>query len=86
MVEGREDQIRERAYRLWEEAGRPEGQHETHWNQASGEVGTTVSGRGQADDQATVDQLTPSEATVAVTTSAPPRRGSEPEAKGRKPL
>jgi hypothetical protein len=29
-----EASIRARAYRLWEEAGRPEGQHESHWNTA----------------------------------------------------
>ena|SRR5690348_16807893 len=29
-----EDQIRERAYRLWEEEGRPEGRAEIHWAKA----------------------------------------------------
>lgn len=29
-----EDQIRERAYRLWEEEGRPEGKAELHWAKA----------------------------------------------------
>jgi hypothetical protein len=29
-----EDQIRERAYRLWEEEGRPEGRAEIHWTKA----------------------------------------------------
>lgn len=29
-----ETAIRERAYRLWEEEGRPEGRAESHWSQA----------------------------------------------------
>lgn len=29
-----EDQIRERAYLLWEEEGRPEGRAELHWTKA----------------------------------------------------
>lgn len=31
----REDRIRERAYRLWQEEGCPEGRAETHWDKAS---------------------------------------------------
>jgi hypothetical protein len=29
-----ETKIRERAYQLWEDEGRPEGRHEHHWFQA----------------------------------------------------
>jgi hypothetical protein len=39
MGDDREHRIRERAYRLWESEGRPEGRHEHHWTQASQEVG-----------------------------------------------
>lgn len=31
----REERIRQRAYRLWEEAGRPEGAAEDHWERAA---------------------------------------------------
>jgi hypothetical protein len=31
----RERRIRERAYRLWEEEGRPEGREHEHWTRAS---------------------------------------------------
>lgn len=34
----REQRVRDRAYRMWEEAGRPEGQHEEHWHSAGREV------------------------------------------------
>lgn len=39
MAEDRERRIRERAYRIWEEEGRPEGRAEHHWRQASQEAG-----------------------------------------------
>ncbi|TCU09618.1 DUF2934 domain-containing protein [Rhizobium sullae] len=44
----REDRIRRRAYEKWEREGRPEGEHERHWQQAEkeieGEDGTGRSG------------------------------------------
>lgn len=33
-----EEQIRLRAYQIWEEEGRPEGRAEEHWQRASDEV------------------------------------------------
>jgi hypothetical protein len=33
-----EQRIRERAYQIWEEAGRPEGKAAEHWRQAEAEV------------------------------------------------
>jgi hypothetical protein len=46
MVEDREDRIRERAYKIWEEQGRPHGRHEDHWRQASQETGEDLFGEG----------------------------------------
>jgi hypothetical protein len=31
----REERIRQRAYRLWEEAGQPEGAAQDHWDRAA---------------------------------------------------
>lgn len=33
-----EERVRQRAHELWEQAGRPEGQQEQHWRQASQEI------------------------------------------------
>lgn len=33
-MEDREQQRRERAYKIWEDEGRPEGDHEEHWRRA----------------------------------------------------
>ena len=38
MTDISEDDIRKRAYALWEADGRPEGSRETHWLQASHEL------------------------------------------------
>ncbi|AYD05107.1 DUF2934 domain-containing protein [Neorhizobium sp. NCHU2750] len=37
MDNEREHWINSKAYALWEEAGRPEGQHRNHWTQADEE-------------------------------------------------
>ncbi|MGJ7038913.1 MULTISPECIES: DUF2934 domain-containing protein [Shinella] len=33
-MDDREQQRRERAYKIWEDEGRPEGAHEEHWRRA----------------------------------------------------
>lgn len=39
-----EDRIRERAHRIWEEEGHPEGRHQDHWERACREIGSDQSG------------------------------------------
>ena len=34
-----QDKIRERAYAIWEQDGRPEGREQEHWYRASSELG-----------------------------------------------
>jgi hypothetical protein len=34
-ISDREERIRQRAYRLWEQAGRPEGAAQEHWERAA---------------------------------------------------
>ena len=54
----REDEIRKRAIRIWEAAGKPEGQDAAHWAQAERELGIELDlarnplGNGQGDAQA----------------------------------
>ncbi|HZP20631.1 MAG TPA: DUF2934 domain-containing protein [Bauldia sp.] len=50
MAKDREARLRQRAYELWEKAGRPEGRHEEHWYQALTEI---------PDDEAAVGMTTP---------------------------
>ena len=42
MEHAREEDIRERAYAIWEQDGRPEGRSLAHWSQAEAELGGAV--------------------------------------------
>ena len=39
---GTEEEIRKKAHAIWEKEGRPEGQHERHWDEAVKELKKTV--------------------------------------------
>jgi hypothetical protein len=52
----RDEQVRRRAYKLWEQAGRPDGRHDDFWHQASAEgVGETRADAGSADEDPKAD-------------------------------
>jgi hypothetical protein len=38
LIENIEDEVRQRAYELWEDSGREEGRAQDHWLQAEAEV------------------------------------------------
>lgn len=38
MTDDRQERIRQRAHEIWEQAGRPEGAHMEHWQQATAEI------------------------------------------------
>ncbi|TGQ34663.1 MULTISPECIES: DUF2934 domain-containing protein [unclassified Mesorhizobium] len=38
MTDDRQERIRQRAHAIWERAGRPEGSHQQHWDQATAEI------------------------------------------------
>jgi hypothetical protein len=38
MANDKHEQIRRRAYEIWEDEGRPEGSHLRHWHQAADEL------------------------------------------------
>ena len=37
-MDNRDENIRKRAYEMWEQEGRPDGQHESHWQRAEQEL------------------------------------------------
>lgn len=39
-----EQRVRERAYQIWEQAGRPEGKSDEHWRQAEAEISAEETG------------------------------------------
>lgn len=38
MSDDKHDRIRQRAFEIWEQAGQPHGDHESHWHQAVQEI------------------------------------------------
>ena len=38
MTDDRQERIRRRAHAIWEQAGRPDGAHQQHWDQATAEI------------------------------------------------
>lgn len=44
MDNNKEESVRKRAYSIWEEKGKPEGEHDSHWDQALQELGTADQG------------------------------------------
>jgi len=38
VTDDRQERIRRRAHAIWEQAGRPEGSHQQHWEQAIAEI------------------------------------------------
>jgi hypothetical protein len=52
MRPGLEEEIRTRAYQIWEDEGHPEGRADAHWHQASEELANAAGNRftGGPDD------------------------------------
>ncbi|RWP31140.1 DUF2934 domain-containing protein [Mesorhizobium sp.] len=44
MTDDRQERIRRRAHAIWEQAGRPDGAHQQHWDQAAAEIDGGESG------------------------------------------
>jgi hypothetical protein len=55
MPEQKEQAIRERAYAIWEEEGRPDGQDLEHWRRAEDEVNSA----GEATENKTPEHRQP---------------------------
>ena len=73
----RDEQIRSRAYAIWEREGRPHGRQEHHWHQAIREVDE---GSG---DQAATPPETPAASAPLVKTAARAKRTSTPKAEAK---
>lgn len=60
MASDREAQIREKAYRLWQDEGEPHGRHDEHWSRAERDIGEAdVPASDEPIDQASSSATTP---------------------------
>jgi hypothetical protein len=55
MSDDREQRVKQRAYELWEQSGRPSGRHDDHWDQARRETEQQDQGRTTEAQAPTVD-------------------------------
>lgn len=56
VTDDRQERIRQRAHAIWEQAGRPDGAHQQHWDQATAEIDGEESrpkAKGRATGKAT---------------------------------
>ncbi|MDX8535823.1 DUF2934 domain-containing protein [Mesorhizobium sp. VK25A] len=52
MTDDRHERIRQRAHEIWERAGRPEGAHLEHWDQATAEIDAAGKGKAKSPKKA----------------------------------
>jgi hypothetical protein len=59
-----QEQITQRAHRLWIEEGRPEGRHREHWEKAEAQLraGSGPLSRGEVEADKRIDGLSPAPA------------------------
>jgi DNA-binding protein H-NS len=77
----RDDQIRQRAYAIWEREGRPDGRHEEHWQRAVEEIGRELgAGDSEIGPTRASRPRSPSKSSQANPASRRTRRASPTEA------
>lgn len=71
MDNNHEDRLRSRAYEMWENAGKPDGEHESHWHQAAKELGLTSPAEQSPGTTVNVEPSRPKSDRSARTNSLP---------------
>lgn len=72
MDNDRDRKVRDQAYRIWEEQGRPEGRHEDHWREAEKAF------EGDVPDAGAERQAMPRQAPRRRAKAVPPMNGPGP--------
>ncbi|TIL83870.1 MAG: DUF2934 domain-containing protein [Mesorhizobium sp.] len=76
MTDNRQERIRRRAHAIWEQAGRPDGAHQQHWNQAAAEIdGEESRPKKTARPKAPARPKEPAAGKVTSSKTARPRKG-----------
>ena len=74
-----EELVRRRAYAIWEQEGRPDGQHERHWEQAAREMqgeGIPPSNAGTANGDRKRDRETATDVSTPPASEANPAKAA----------
>ncbi len=83
-TERTEKKVRDRAYRIWEEEGRPEGRAVQHWQRALKEVFATPVATAPAAAKAPAATATKTVAEPAAKTVEPERKAATTKTRGAK--
>ena len=75
MDSTREETLQKHAYGKWELEGRPDGQHDRHWQEAETEVSGSDGRLREAEADANSDSSRPDDATDPVSSSRLPQVG-----------
>ncbi|TPK94531.1 MULTISPECIES: DUF2934 domain-containing protein [unclassified Mesorhizobium] len=73
MTDDRHERIRQRAHEIWEQAGRPDGAHMEHWDQATAEIDEAGRPKKAAKKAAAAKVEKPKAAKPAKAPKAPPK-------------
>jgi hypothetical protein len=73
----REDSIRQRAHRIWEDEGRPEGRDREHWDQAAREVDGEPGEASTANNETRTASQSPEPTSADPPSTVPDRAGSD---------
>jgi len=81
VTDDRHERIRQRAHEIWEQAGRPEGAHMEHWDQAAAEIDAAGKPKTKTPKKAAADK--PKAAKAEKPAKAPAKaKAAKPKAKG----
>ncbi|RRH94796.1 DUF2934 domain-containing protein [Mesorhizobium tamadayense] len=81
MTDDRQERIRRRAHEIWEQAGRPEGSHIEHWEQAIAEIDGEKPKPEAAPKKAAAAKADKPKAVKAEKPKAPAKTAAKPKAK-----
>ncbi|RWA65429.1 DUF2934 domain-containing protein [Mesorhizobium sp.] len=84
MTDDRQERIRRRAHEIWEQAGRPEGAHMEHWDQAAAEIDGAAKPKAKAAPKKAAKAKAPAKAPAKAASKAPSKAkpAAKPKAKG----
>ena len=83
MTDDRQDRIRQRAHEIWEKAGRPEGAHQEHWEQATAELDGAVAKPNKAAKKADAKPAKAAAKSAAKPKAAKPAAAKSGKAKSK---
>ncbi len=78
MTDDKHERIRQRAHEIWEQAGRPEGAHMEHWEQAAAEIDAEKKQKAKSPKKAAVAKVAKAEKPAKAPAKA---KATKPKAK-----